>query len=203
VSFHDWASARLERNYARNQMSERYRERRERTRTARMLRQGCDTGIWRRRAHPSAHRTRHDPRRGLEHPADPLLQRGHITGRIPTNDGPDDSSLLLNVMSRRHSSVDLAEPGWRHAGRECHDGKSFGEGCCSGSRRIPRRGAAVLRKAMRSKYTPFRQARFVHAARFQRDPLSCSATIRAMHDDAEAARFDAFILSTDQHARAR
>ena len=26
-----------------------------------MLRQGCEPGIWRRRAHPSAHRTRHDP----------------------------------------------------------------------------------------------------------------------------------------------
>ena len=81
--------------------------------------------------------------------------------------------------------------------------ESFGEGCCSGSRRIPRRGAAVLRKARRSKYTFFRHARVAHAARFQRDPLSFRATIRALHDDAETARFDAFIQSTDQHARDR
>lgn len=35
--------------------------RRQPFRTARMLRHECETGICRRRAHPSAHRTRHDP----------------------------------------------------------------------------------------------------------------------------------------------
>jgi hypothetical protein len=59
-----------------------------------------------------------------------------------------------NVMSRRHSSVDLADPGWRHAGRECHDGKALVRAVAQG-RGIPRRGAAVLRKAIRAEYTPF------------------------------------------------
>ena len=42
-----------------------------------------------------------------------------------------------------------------HRGRECHYRKSFGEGCCSRSGRIPRRGAAVLRKAAQREHTPF------------------------------------------------
>ena len=42
-----------------------------------------------------------------------------------------------------------------HRGRECHYRKRFGEGCCSRSGRIPRRGAAVLRKAAQVKHTPF------------------------------------------------
>jgi hypothetical protein len=33
--------------------------------------------------------------------------------------------------------------------------ESFGEGCCSGSRRVPRRGAAVLKKARRPEDTLF------------------------------------------------
>ena len=91
----------------------------------------------------------------------------------------------------------------RSGAKQTSPAESFGEGCCSGSRTIPRRGAAVLRKARRSKYTSFRHARVAHAARFQRDPLNFRATIRAMHDDAETARFDACIQSTDQHARDR
>ena len=42
-----------------------------------------------------------------------------------------------------------------HRGREYHYRKSFGEGCCSRSGRIPRQGAAVLRKAAQTKHTPF------------------------------------------------
>jgi hypothetical protein len=36
--------------------------------------------------------------------------------------------------------------------------ESFDEDCCSGSGRIPRRGAAVLRKATRAKHTSFPEA---------------------------------------------
>src|SRR5712691_3684301 len=36
-------------------------------------------------------------------------------------------------------------------------GKGFGEGCCSGSGRIPRRSAAVLRKASQQESTPFQR----------------------------------------------
>src|SRR5678810_70616 len=60
----------------------------------------------------------------LEHPAHSLLQRGHITGRIPANDSHDDSPVLIPSVAvtplRRSRGT-----GIRHADRECHDGKAL------------------------------------------------------------------------------
>jgi len=95
----------------------------------------------------------------------------HAEGRPRAADPLLASSMLPFVpesviwASLRSGSRTVNTPAER-----CHDGKSFGEGCCSGSGRIPRRGAAVLRKAMRLEYTPFRQGiqrqvRCVHAVR--------------------------------------
>src|SRR5688572_24396629 len=36
----------------------------------------------------------------LEHPAHPFLQRGHVTGRIPTNDSHDDSPFVITLCRR-------------------------------------------------------------------------------------------------------
>jgi hypothetical protein len=38
---------------------------------------------------------------------------------------------------------------------ECQNRESFGEGCYSGREQVPRRDAAVLRKAMQLQPTPF------------------------------------------------
>jgi hypothetical protein len=64
---------------------------------------------------------------------------------------------LVTIRGAESSNCipDLTEPRLRHADRECHCGKSFDEGCCSGSRSVPRRGAAVLKKARRTEDTLF------------------------------------------------
>ena len=62
--------------------------------------------------------------------------------------------LLISELSRRDSTADLKEPTWRHAGRECHYWKSFGEGCCSRSGRgFP--GGVRQCSGKRYEHTPF------------------------------------------------
>jgi hypothetical protein len=53
------------------------------------------------------------------------------------------------------SLADLTEPGWRHAGRECHDGKALVRAVTQGRGGFPGGGAAVLRKARRAEDTLF------------------------------------------------
>jgi hypothetical protein len=69
---------------------------------------------------------------GLTHVSSPvvgLLQRVLYCHSSMLRCAPE----MTPTSRRRHSPVDLAEPGWRHPSRERHDEKSFGEGCCSGS----------------------------------------------------------------------
>src|SRR5678815_2015693 len=72
----------------------------------------------------------------LEHPAHSLLQRGHITGRIPANDSHDDSPVLIPSVAvtplRRSRGT-----GIRHADRECHDGKALVRAVAQGREGFP------------------------------------------------------------------
>src|SRR4029079_17580423 len=74
----------------------------------------------------------------LEHPAHSLLQRGHIAGRIPANNSHDDSPVLI-TWYRGDTAPSISRNRHKTPTESAMTG-SFGEGCCSGSGRIPRRG---------------------------------------------------------------
>ena len=87
--------------------------------------------------------------------------------------------LIVNCRGGTPPPISRNRPG--STDRKCHDWKSFGEGCCSKSGSVPRRGAAVLRKAMQAKHTPLpRDTQGMSDALTFRSALAITSSLNAM-----------------------
>src|SRR5713226_8702524 len=81
----------------------------------------------------------------------PSPSRGHARRRVFARRPP---TALIRALSRRDSPTDRANRDADTPAESAATGEGFSEGCCSWPGRIPRRSAAVLRKAKRAEYTP-------------------------------------------------